>query len=87
MPSYEDLLSLSKILNKTDFTIISLSVLAAPENIKMLNLTPLPPDIIYSRIILLSLSFGKRLNRFHLLYHKFIINISVIVTIVTLSLF
>jgi len=42
VPWHEDLLSLSKILNKTDFNIISLSVLAALENFKMLTFVPHP---------------------------------------------
>lgn len=51
MPSHEYLLSLSKILNKTDSKITSLSVLAALEDTAMLNLIPLARYILYNLVL------------------------------------
>lgn len=51
MPSHEYLLSLSKILNKTDSKITSLSVLAALEDTAMLNLIPLAHYVLYTLVL------------------------------------
>lgn len=51
MPSHEYLFSLSKILNKTDSKITSLSVLAALEDIAMLNLIPLAHYVLYTLVL------------------------------------
>lgn len=73
--SCEDSLPFSRIVTRTSYysanaKCISLPVPPPLENIKMGNLTH--PHVIY----VLSLSFGRRLNRFHLAYCKFLINIS-----------
>lgn len=58
MPSHIVFLNLSKILNKRDFLIISLPMLAALEDIKML--IPLPHDILFTVIFEFCLSVLKK---------------------------